>query len=85
LAGYVQSVRDAASYLRIPHDEQTMVARIVSGLHPIQRVRFCFQALPTTFAQLEQLAVLDRSEMYLDQMRDSDSSSGIGSIQSGGT
>jgi hypothetical protein len=82
LAVYVQSVRDAALYLHIKETEQLTVARIVEGLTPIQRTRFCFQTLPTTFVQLEQLAVIDRNVTYADQLREGATSIGVSSVQS---
>ena len=66
---YVQAVRDAALVLRITESEAEVVARIVQGLNPIQRARFVFQASPSTFAQLEQLAVVDRNVTYADSTR----------------
>ena len=69
LAMYVQAVRDAALVLRITECEAEFVARIVQGLNPIQRARFVFQAPPSTFARLEQLAVVDRNVTYADSTR----------------
>ena len=69
LAMYVQAVREAALVLRITESEAEVVARIVQGLNPVQRARFVFQALPSTFAQLEQLAVVDRNVTYADSTR----------------
>jgi hypothetical protein len=85
LASYIQSIKDAAAYLRIPEDEQQIVARVVAGLHPTQKVKFCFQSLPTTFVHLEQLVVLDRVEMYEEKVREDDMSSGVGSVSSSET
>jgi hypothetical protein len=82
LASYIQSIKDAASYLRIQDEENQIVARVVAGLHPTQRVRFCFQPLPTTFAHWDQLVTLDRVEKYEDRTRDGETSSGVSSGQS---
>jgi len=69
LAMYVQAVRDAALVLQITECEAEVVARIVQGLNPTQRARFVFQAPPSTFAQLEQLAVVDRNVIYADSTK----------------
>jgi hypothetical protein len=69
LSMYIRAVRDAALVLRISETEWQTVARIVEGLTPEQRARFLFQEIPTTFQQLEKLAVVDRNVMYADQMR----------------
>jgi hypothetical protein len=52
LGGYVQAIRDAVAVLRIEESEAKMVERIVEGLSPVQRARFVFQKLPSTFRQL---------------------------------
>jgi hypothetical protein len=69
LSMYVRAVRDAALVPRINETESQTVARIVEGLTPDQRARFLFQEIPTTFHQLEKLAVVDRNVMYADQTR----------------
>jgi hypothetical protein len=70
LSAYVQSIREAAAVLRILETEQQTVARIVDGLTPTQRARFVFQQLPTTFEQLEQLAVVDRNVTHAEHQRE---------------
>jgi hypothetical protein len=69
LATYVQAVRDAALVLRITETEEQTVGRIVEGLTPVQRARFVFQTAPSTFAHLDQMAVLDRNIAYADSTR----------------
>jgi hypothetical protein len=49
--------------LRIGKKEEPVVEHIKEGLNPIQRALF-FQALPSTFLQLNQLAVVV-SEYYV--------------------
>ena len=75
LGSYVGAIRDAASVLRINESEAEIVAHIVEGLHLNQRARLLFQALPSSFEQLEQLAVVDRNFSFVD----SSSTSGAGS------
>jgi hypothetical protein len=60
----VQSIRDAALVFRISEYEAQVVERIVEGLTPTQCARFVFQAPPSTFLQLEQLAIVDRNIAY---------------------
>ena len=68
-ATYVQSIRDAALVLRISENKAQVVERIVEGLAPTQRARFVFQVPPSSFRQLEQLAIVDRNIAYADQTR----------------
>jgi hypothetical protein len=69
LATYVQAVCDAALVLRITETEEQTVAHIVEGLTPVQRARFVFQTVPSTFAHLDLMAVLDRNIAYADSTR----------------
>jgi hypothetical protein len=66
LANYIQAVKDAALILRIVETEAQVVGRIVEGLTPTQPARFVFQAPPTSYAQLEQLVIVDRNITYAD-------------------
>jgi hypothetical protein len=68
-ATYFQAIRDAAAVLRVTDSEEHMVGRVIEGLTSIQRARFVFQQRPSTFAQLDQLAVVDRNTAYADQIR----------------
>jgi hypothetical protein len=65
----VQAVRDAALVLRVTETEEQTVARIVEGLTPVQRARFVFQTVPSTFPHLDQITVLDRNIAYADSTR----------------
>jgi hypothetical protein len=76
LAMYIQSIRDTALIVRISETEAQVVQRIVEGLTPIQRARFVFQDLPSTFVQLEQLIVVDRNITYADKTRQLSASMG---------
>ena len=73
---YVEAIRDAALVLRIKEKEAQAVQRILEGLTPTQRSRFIFQLPPSSFAQLEQLAIVDRSIAYTDRLREEQSSEG---------
>jgi DNA-directed RNA polymerase subunit N (RpoN/RPB10) len=68
LADYCQAVRDAALVLRVGESEEQVVARIVDGFSAAQRVRCVFQSLPRNFAQLEEIAVGDRSRCDVDHV-----------------
>jgi hypothetical protein len=69
LAMYVQAVCNAALVLCITETEDQIVARIVEGLTPVQRACFVFQTVPSTFAQLDKLIVLDCNITYADSTR----------------
>jgi hypothetical protein len=69
LAMYVQAVRDTALVLHITETEEQTVACIVEVLTPVQHARFVFQTVPSTFAHLDQMAVLDRNITYADSTR----------------
>jgi hypothetical protein len=45
------------------------VERVVEGLTPTQHARFVFQTPPSSFRQLEQLAIVDRNIVYTNQSR----------------
>jgi hypothetical protein len=68
-AAYFQAIRDAAAVLRVTDSEERTVGRVIEGLTPVQRARFMFQQRPSTFAQMEQLAVVDRNTAYADHIR----------------
>ena len=65
----MQSIRDTALVLRTSENEAQVVERIVEGITPTQRARFVFQAPPSSFLELEQLAVIDRKSANADQTR----------------
>ena len=67
---YVQAIRDAALVLRIKENEAQVVQRIIEGLTPTQRSRFIFQLPPSSFAQLEQLAIVEQNIAYGDRLRE---------------
>jgi hypothetical protein len=67
LSAYIHCVREAALILRIQETEAQVVARIIEGLTQAQRVRFVFEARPTSFADLERLVVLDRNLACAEQ------------------
>jgi hypothetical protein len=67
---YVQAIRDAALVLRIKDNEAQVVQRIIEGLTPMQRSRFIFQLPPSSFRQLEQLAIVERNTAYADRSRE---------------
>jgi hypothetical protein len=58
---YIQSIKDAAAVLRIEEGEEEMVTRIVDGLSPTLRDLFVFQQPPSSFAQLDQLLLVERN------------------------
>ena len=43
--------------------------RVVEGLTPTQHARFVFQPQPSSFQQLERLAIVDRNIAYADRSR----------------
>jgi len=71
---YVEAIRDAAFVLRIKENEAQAVQRIIDGLTPTQHSRFIFQLPPSSFEQLEQLALVDRNIAYTDRLREEQSS-----------
>jgi hypothetical protein len=66
---YIQAIKDAAALLRIEEREEEMVTRIVDGLSPTLRARLVFQQLPSSFAQLDRLVVVERNVAYADCLR----------------
>jgi len=68
-SNYVQAIKDAALVLRINKSEEQVVERAVEGLTPTQRARFVFQSPPSSFRQLERLAIVDRNIAYADRSR----------------
>jgi len=70
---YVEAITDVALVLRIKENEAQAVQRIIEGLTPTQRSRFIFQLPPSSFAQLEHLAIVDRNIAYTDRLREEQS------------
>jgi hypothetical protein len=66
---YIQSIKDAAAVLRIEEGEEEMVTRIVDGLSPTLRASLVFQQPLSSFAQLDQLVVVERNVAYADCLR----------------
>ena len=66
---YINSVKEAAVVLRLPVLESDIVSNIVEGLSPTQRTRFVFQRFPTSFTDLDRLAIMDQNFAYADQLR----------------
>jgi hypothetical protein len=64
---FIHCVREAALVLCIEESEAKVVARIIEGLTQAQRVRFVFEARPTSFADLEPLVVLYRNLACAEQ------------------
>ena len=58
-----------ALVLRINKSEAHVVERVVEGLTPTQRAPFVFQPPPSSFPQLERLAIADRNIAYADRTR----------------
>ena len=69
---YINSIKAAAVVLRLPVSEREVVNNIVEGLAPAQRSRFVFQKLPTSFGELDRLAVLDQNFAFADHLRQSE-------------
>ena len=68
-SNYVPAIKDAALVLRINKSEAQVVERAVEGLTPTQRARFVFQSPPSSFRQLERLAIVDRNIATADRSR----------------
>ena len=68
-AAYINSVKEAAVVLRLPVSESDIVSNIIEGLSPTQRSRFVFQKYPTSFTDLDRLAILDQNFAFADQLR----------------
>jgi hypothetical protein len=66
---YVQAIKDAALVLCINESENQVVERVVEGLTPTQHAPFIFQTPPSSFRQLERLAIVDRNIAYADRSR----------------
>jgi hypothetical protein len=67
---YVQAIRDAALVLRLKENEAQVVQRIIEGLSPTQHSRFIFQLPPSSFEELEQLAIVERNIANADRLRE---------------
>ena len=67
---YVQAIRDAALVLCIKQNDAQVVQRIIEGLTPTQHSHFIFQLPPSSFALLEQLAIVERNISYADRLRE---------------
>jgi hypothetical protein len=71
-AMYINSIKATAVVLRLPVSEREVVNNIVEGLAPAQHSRFVFQKLPTSFGELDRLAVLDQNFVFADHLRQSE-------------
>jgi len=68
-SNYVQAIQNAALVLRINESEVQVVERVVEGLTSTQRARFVFQPPPSSFRELERLAIVHRNIAYADRSR----------------
>ena len=66
---YVTSIKEAAVLLKLQVSEQDVVNNMIEGLAPEQRSRFVFQHLPTSFAELDRIAVHDQNFAFADHLR----------------
>ena len=66
----MQGIKDAALVLRISESEAQEVEGVVEGLTPIQRSRFVFHPLPSSFRKSERLAIVDSNITYADRSRE---------------
>lgn len=71
-ATYICSVKDAARVLRLPVSERDVVNNIIEGLAPTQRSSFVFQAMPTNYRDLDQLAILDQNLTFANRQREAE-------------
>jgi hypothetical protein len=69
LSTYAQSIKDAATVLRLSLSETEVVAVVMDGLSPSQRSRLVFQKLPVTFRELDQLCIHYHNIRFGDQAR----------------
>jgi len=68
-SNYVQAIKDAALLLHISESEAQVVERNVERLTPTQLACFVFQPPPSSFRQLERLAIVDRNIANADLSR----------------
>lgn len=66
---YVCDVRTVVSVLRLGISEQELIDIILQGLKPDERSRLVFANKPTSFGELERLAILSRSIEDADRQR----------------
>ena len=52
--------------------ERDVVNNIIEGLAPTQRSSFVFQAMPTNYRDLDQLAILDQNLTLANQQREAE-------------
>ena len=69
LSAYAESIKDAATVLRLALSETEVVAVIMDGLSPSQRSRLVFQKLPVTFRELDQLGTYEYNIRVADRAR----------------
>ena len=52
--------------------ERDVVTNIIQGLAPTQRSSFVFQAMQTSYGDLDQLAILDQNLTFANQQREAE-------------